>query len=81
MTHPLVRLTPGVPAAIVALRLSPKDADWLRAVGLYEGTRVELLRRAPFGGPLHVRTESGAEFAVDAELAAAVDVDPVEGAR
>jgi ferrous iron transport protein A len=74
MTRTLDTLAPGTPAAIAALRLPAKDAEWLRAVGLYEGTQVELLRRAPFGGPLHVRTASGAEFAVDAELAAHVEL-------
>jgi ferrous iron transport protein A len=48
-------------------------------VGLYEGTPLVLLRRAPFGGPLHVRTAGGAEFAVDAELAAHVEVEPEAG--
>jgi len=74
MAPTLDTLAPGVTASIAALRLPVKDAEWLRAVGLYEGTEVELLRRAPFGGPLHVRTASGAEFAVDAELAAHVEV-------
>jgi ferrous iron transport protein A len=79
MTRTLATLAPGVRAAVAALRLPSRDAEWLRAVGLYEGTPLVLLRRAPFGGPLHVRTAGGAEFAVDAELAAHVEVEPEAG--
>lgn len=65
-------------ALVRALRLRPDEAAWLRAVGIFEGQRVAVLRRAPFGGPLQVRTASGASFAVDRALAAAIDVAPVE---
>ena len=33
-----------------------------------------VLRRAPFGGPVHVRTSSGGEFALDRRIALAIEV-------
>jgi ferrous iron transport protein A len=48
---------------------------WLDAVGLHEGEELVVLRRALFGGPLHVRTSSGGEFAVARELASHIEVD------
>ena len=53
------------------------DADlaaWLRAVGIAEGSRVTVLRRAVFGGPLHVRVSTGGEFALHRSLARAIRV-------
>lgn len=54
---------------ISKIDLEQEDAAWLSAVGLHEGEVVIVLRRAALGGPLHVRTASGGEFAVDRELA------------
>lgn len=71
----LSELSVGAGGLIRAIELDAREADWLRAVGLFEGTGVTLLRSAPFGGPLHVRTSSGAEFAVDRQLARAVSVE------
>ena len=48
--------------------------EWLDAVGLHEGEELIVLRRASFGGPLHVRTTSGGEFAVAHELATHITV-------
>jgi len=45
---------------------------WLRAVGIGEGERVTVLRRAVFGGPLHVRTGAGGEFALHRSLAESI---------
>ena len=59
---------------IVGARLDESDAAWLAAVGLHEGEEVVVLRRAALGGPLHVRTSSGGEFAVARELALRLDV-------
>lgn len=64
------------PTRVTALALSQREAAWLRAVGLAEGVEVTVLRRAPLGGPLHLRTEEGAELAVDRALAAHVQVAP-----
>jgi ferrous iron transport protein A len=59
---------------IVGARLDEDVAAWLTAVGLHEGEEVVVLRRAVLGGPLHVRTSSGGEFAVAKELAACIAV-------
>ena len=41
-----------------------------------ESSRRTVMRRGVFGGPLHVRTGSGGEFAIDARLALAIEVEP-----
>ncbi len=64
----------GVIARVTAVRLAADEADWLRAIGLFEGQTVRIVRGAPFGGPLHVHTGSGGEFAVDRSLAARIEV-------
>jgi len=46
----------------------------LRAVGISEGSKVKVVRRAPFGGPLFLRASSGAEVAIDPEIARIVEV-------
>jgi ferrous iron transport protein A len=74
----LAALVPGRRARVTAVALPEREASWLRAVGLAEGVEVEVLRRAPFGGPLHLRTDVGLELAVDRALAGHVEVD--EGA-
>ena len=61
------------------LRIEGIDLDraavaWLDAVGLHEGEELTVLRRAALGGPLHVRTSSGGEFAVARELALKITV-------
>lgn len=72
----LATLPPQLSAAIKTLRLAEREAAWLRAIGLGEGSTVTLLRRAPWGGPLHVRVSGGAELAVDRQLARQVEVTP-----
>lgn len=69
--------TLGKPLKIAAIRLGEEEAAWVRAVGIFEGETLEVLRAAIFGGPLHVRTGSGGEFALDRTLAAAIDVEPL----
>ncbi|HVJ90150.1 MAG TPA: FeoA family protein [Labilithrix sp.] len=64
----------GARVRIVGAKLERELAAWLSAVGLDEGEEVVVLRRAALGGPLHVRTSSGGEFAVAKELAALIDV-------
>jgi ferrous iron transport protein A len=70
----LATLEVGTTAAVRGLRVPEREANWLRAVGLYEGVKVTPLRFAPFGGPVHLRTSAGAELAIDLELARAIDV-------
>jgi ferrous iron transport protein A len=70
----LATLEVGTTAPVCALRLPEREAVWLRAIGLYEGVDVTPLRFAPLGGPVHLRTSTGAELAIDLGLARAVDV-------
>jgi Fe2+ transport system protein FeoA len=71
----LLSLPDGGPwARVLALGGDAEASRVLRAMGLFEGQRVRVLRRGPFGGPVHVRAESGAEFAVDRAVAEHIDV-------
>lgn len=70
----LAGATTGARLRVVAVRLDADVAAWLAAVGLHVDEEVVVLRRAALGGPLHVRTSSGGEFAVARELAAKLDV-------
>ena len=54
--------------------LEREAKDWLEAVGLDAGEELVVLRHAAFGGPLHVRTSSGGEFAIARELATKITV-------
>ena len=67
---PLSELAIGQRAELVEHAVEPRDGAWLAGFGLAIGEHVTVLRRAPFGGPLHVRAQSGVEFAVGADLAA-----------
>jgi len=60
---------------VVALGVARDEGAMLRAMGLGEGQRVRVLRRAPGGDPLHVRVGSGGEFAVARPLALLVSVE------
>ena len=77
---PLTELPPGREAVIEAMGLDEREALGLRAMGVAEGRPVVVLRRAPFGGPLHVRVGEAA-FALDRSLAARVTVRPAEIGR
>jgi Fe2+ transport system protein FeoA len=71
------KLQVGKTRVVRALRLPDHEASWLRAVGLYEGVAVTPLRFGPLGGPVHLRTSTGAELAIDLELARAIDLGDV----
>ena len=68
----------GVRVRITTVALEGEAAAWLGAVGLHEGEELVVLRRAALGGPLHVRTGGGGEFAVAREVASKIDVVVVE---
>jgi ferrous iron transport protein A len=63
---------------IASVDLEGEAAAWLAAVGLHEGEEIVVLRRAALGGPLHVRTGGGGEFAVAREVAQRIGVSIVE---
>ena len=64
----------GRRVTIERIDLEGEAGAWLAAVGLHEGEELIVLRRAALGGPLHVRTSSGGEFAVAREVAAQIRV-------
>ncbi len=66
----------GARVQVTAMQLEPAESAWLSAVGISVGEVLTVLRRAPFGGPLHVATELGGEFALGAALAEGVVVTP-----
>jgi ferrous iron transport protein A len=72
---------PGQRVRIMAIAQEEDLAAWLRAVGMHEEAEVTVLRRAPFGGPMHLRTSDGGEFAIHRALARCIHValvdDPV----
>ncbi len=70
----------GVAVRIVRIEQEEEHAAWLRAVGLHEGAVVTVLRLAPFGGPLHLRSTDGGEFAIHRDLARCIAVAPVDAA-
>jgi ferrous iron transport protein A len=79
----LATMKPGETGRVVELAMEVDLAAWLRAVGLGEGESLRVLRRAAFGGPIHVRTSAGGEFALNRALAERIlvrhDVDGRDG--
>ncbi len=71
----LEKLDLRAPARVRRIVLGEAETEWVRAVGIFEGEEVCVLRRAAFGGPIHVRTGSGGEFAIDRSLAEAIEVE------
>ena len=55
MNLTLDRLLPDHSAAITAVHATGMAGERMAALGLTVGRRVAVLRRAPFGGPLHLR--------------------------
>lgn len=72
----LADLRLGSPGKVVAVDLEDDLLRWLSAIGIGRGDRVTVLRAAPFGGPIHLRTHTGGEFAVDRALARSIHVEP-----
>ena len=72
----LAELPPGARGRVCAVALEPGETAWLRAVGVSVGEELTVLRRAPWGGPLHVRSGAGGEFAVDRALARFIQITP-----
>lgn len=74
MTKTLADTADGSSVTIAKVDLDGDVASWLEAVGLSAGEEVTVLRRAILGGPLHVRTATGGEFAVAREVAVKIGV-------
>mgnify|MGYP003388915097 CR=1 FL=1 len=73
----LVDARDGEPVRITSMSMDPQTTTWLGAIGLGVGERVVVLRRALFSGPLHVRTDTGAELAVGHALSKDIHVERV----
>jgi ferrous iron transport protein A len=71
----LAEVATGATVCVVGLSLEGDLSAWLAAVGIEIGERLTVLRRAAFGGPLHVRTRSGGEFALNVALARSIAVE------
>lgn len=77
----LSSMEPGESATVV--RVSDVDAEMLRylgTLGLYPDSRVTVLERMPFNGPLRIRVGDG-DHVVGLELASTVHVDAVHPPR
>jgi ferrous iron transport protein A len=72
--------SPGETVQVTAVVLEVDLAAWVKAVGIREGERLVVLRRAAFGGPIHVRTGCGGEFAIARSVARSVLVQRTHGA-
>jgi DtxR family transcriptional regulator, Mn-dependent transcriptional regulator len=80
-THALETLDVG--ASGVFVRVSDSDPEMLRYLancGISPGDRFEVRERQPFGGPLFV-VFGGREHAIGGQLARAMRVEMVDGAR
>lgn len=62
------------PFRVSTLTMPAADQQRLTELGLRHGARVELLRRAPFGGPLALRVADGALLALRRAQAARIVV-------
>ena len=54
-TRNLLQLSLGEKATIARVNAPPELAPRLAALGFREGSPIELIRCAPFAGPLHLR--------------------------
>lgn len=65
----------GEAAQVRGLPEDPDAASLCAAMGIAIGVRASVLRRAPFGGPLHVRVGE-IDVAIGRELASCILVEP-----
>lgn len=77
MNDSLAGLALGASRVIASLDVPADDAATLDGIGVSPGRAVTVLRRAPFGGPLHVRVDTGVEVAIDRALAEHIALAPV----
>ncbi|WP_437599166.1 FeoA family protein [Sorangium sp. So ce590] len=78
---PLAKASTGQRVVVIEVGLEADLAGWLGAMGLGSGQTLTVIRRAAFGGPLHVRTGSGGELAINAGLARSILVAPLAAPR
>jgi ferrous iron transport protein A len=73
----LADLAPGTTAIISSVDGSGRVAIRLMEMGFVPGAMVEVLRRAPFGGPIQYRVH-GVSVSMRASEASCVNVDGVQ---
>jgi ferrous iron transport protein A len=66
----------GEEASIAALDTDASTQHYLRSVGLREGDVVVVVRKGALGGPLHVRSQCGGDFALARDVAELIAVAP-----
>ncbi|MDZ7363367.1 MAG: ferrous iron transport protein A [candidate division KSB1 bacterium] len=74
--NPLTDLKKSVIAEIKQIVEGHDLWPLLREIGLHPGDHVELVRQAPFGGPLHVRC-NGQNIALSRNLAGKILVETI----
>ncbi|MDZ7292898.1 MAG: ferrous iron transport protein A [candidate division KSB1 bacterium] len=74
-TRPLLELPQRLPARITRILDGPEVWQHLHAIGVHPGDCIEVLRKAPFGGPIHIRC-SGQDIALGRNLAMKILVEP-----
>ena len=59
------------------LQIKTKDscASYLQAVGMGEGDDIEVVRAAPFGGPIQLRLALGTDFMIGRDIASRITVN------
>lgn len=73
-TQTLLEIPLFQPAIVHSFSLDSSIESAVRAMGLELGRSVLVLRRAAFGGPLHLRLHWATEIAIDRAVAAGVNV-------
>ncbi len=73
-TQSLTELTNHFTARVSRILDHREIWQYLHTVGIHPGDRIELLRKAPLGGPLHVRC-NGRDIALGRKLAAKILVE------
>ena len=73
-TTSILDLSPGDFATVTALSQTAAQAPTLVLHGFVPGTRIQMVRRAPFGDPLIIRLR-GVEVAMRAQDAEALSIE------
>jgi len=76
MEFPLTELQPGEKAVAVRLTAEGSLARRMLDMGVVPGVMIEVIRRAPLGGPVHIRVR-GYDLAMRRQECAAIMVEPL----
>lgn len=78
---PLDQAPLAIDFVVTEINLDHDTTHWIESVGIAKGDRISVLRRAAFGGPLHIRCAKGGEFAIGRSVAREIRVAPFEATR